>query len=68
MGCQACTKSNIEDFFEYREKINQHTLDLKKQRKDFMIEAIQSKNIVELKETKLRGIIEQIERFKDKIE
>lgn len=68
VGCQACTKSNIEDFFEYREKINQHTLDLKKQRKDFMIEAIQSKNIVELKETKLRGIIEQIERFKDKIE
>lgn len=66
-GCQVCTNSNIEDFFEYREKINQHTLDLKKQGKDFMIEVIQDRNIVELKETKLRGIIEQIERFKEEI-
>lgn len=68
VGCQTCTKCNIEKFFEYRDKINQHTLDLKKQKKDFMVEVIKSKSILDLKETKLKSIIEQIEKFKEKIE
>lgn len=67
-ACQTCTKSNIEEFFSYREKINQHTLSLKQQRKDFMSEVIQNKSIEELKETKLRDIIEQVESFKEKID
>ncbi|MDM0656904.1 AAA family ATPase [Clostridium perfringens] len=65
--CSSCKENNINTYFDFRKKVNEYTKNLKLQKKDFMIECIIDKSIDELKQTKLKDIIQMLEEFIGKI-
>ncbi|EOU1119347.1 AAA family ATPase [Clostridium perfringens] len=65
--CIGCKENKIDNYFDFRKKVNEYTKSLKLQKKDFMIECIIDKTIDELKETKLKDIIRMLEEFIGKL-
>ena len=61
--CSNCKQSKIDTYIKAREKINAKTESLKLVKKDFIIECIKDKKIDEIKETKLKVIVEILENF-----
>lgn len=66
--CVDCKKSNIDCYIKTREKINEYTKLLKLQKKDFLIESIKDKSLDTLKETKLKEIVNILEKFIEDID
>lgn len=61
--CKSCKHSKIDTCINVRAKINDEIKSLKLAKKDFIIESIKDKNIDEIKETKLKIIVEILEDF-----
>ena len=66
--CATCEESDIDTFIKTRQIINCKTKELKINKKDFMIEAIKSKSLETIKQTKLNEILQILEEFLVKVE